>query len=306
GNLGGPLVQVAAVLLIAGAVNAGYWYTLDREKKAIEVQSRLAEQKNRELADIKVRYMERQRQVELYKRRVDVIDQLRNNQTGPVALLSMIADTVNRTEAVWLNSMQDQGANVAIDGTALSSDAVANLISNLKKTGFFRNIEIKESYQDEGVKAEPTMNLGELNGVKLLGVLVLVAALATGGLYYTVYKSQRNQNDAAQIKLQAKLRENAELEAYRPKLADIERQLASLKQQLEIERRIVPDEKEVDNFMRMVSGEARKAGVEIRRYTARPYVAKEFYTEVPFEVEFDGPYYSMLGFFDRLGKVERI
>ena len=152
GNLGGPLVQVAAVLLIAGALNAGYWYTLDREKKSIEVQTRLAEQKNRELADIKVRYMERQRQAELYKRRVDVIDQLRNNQTGPVALLSMIADTVNGTEAVWLNTLQDQGANVAIDGTALSSDAVANLISNLQKTGFFRNIEIKESFQDEQIK----------------------------------------------------------------------------------------------------------------------------------------------------------
>ena len=152
GNLGGPLVQVAAVLLIAGALNGGYWYTLDREKKSIEVQNRLAEQKNRELADIKVRYMERQRQAEVYKRRVDVIDQLRNNQTGPVALLSMIADTVNGTEAVWLNTLQDQGANVAIDGTALSSDAVANLISNLQKTGFFRNIEIKESYQDDTVK----------------------------------------------------------------------------------------------------------------------------------------------------------
>jgi type IV pilus assembly protein PilO len=150
------------------------------------------------------------------------------------------------------------------------------------------------------------MNLGELTGVKLLGVLILVAVVVTGGLYYTVYKSERDQNDAAQIKLQAKRRENAELEAYRPKLADMERQLASLKQQLEIERRIVPDEKEVDNFMRMVSGEARKAGVEIRRYTARPYVAKEFYTEVPFEIELDGPYYSMLRFFDRLGKVERI
>ena len=150
------------------------------------------------------------------------------------------------------------------------------------------------------------MNLGELSGVKLLGILVLVAAVGTTGLYYTVFKSQREENAAAQVKLQAKLRENAELEAYRPKLADIERQLASLKQQLEIERRIVPDEKEVDNFMRMVSGEARKSGVEIRRYTARPYAAKEFYTEVPFEIELDGPYYSMLGFFDRLGKVERI
>ncbi|MGC1788560.1 MAG: type 4a pilus biogenesis protein PilO [Terriglobales bacterium] len=150
------------------------------------------------------------------------------------------------------------------------------------------------------------MNLGEFTGVKLLGVLLLVAVLVSGGLYYTVYRTQRDQNDAARIKLQSKMRENAELEAYRPKLADIERQLASLKQQLEIERRIVPDEKEVDNFMRMVDGEARKAGVEIRRYTAHPYATKEFYTEVPFEVEIDGPYYSMLGFFDRLRKVERI
>jgi type IV pilus assembly protein PilN len=152
GNLGGPLVQVAAVLLIAGALNFGYWYQLDREKKSIEVQTRLAEQKNRELADIKARYLERQRQADNYKRRVDVIDQLRANQSGPVNLLSMIGDTVNSTEAVWLNSLQDQGANVAIDGTALSSDAVANLISNLQKTGFFKNIEIKESYQDDGIK----------------------------------------------------------------------------------------------------------------------------------------------------------
>jgi Tfp pilus assembly protein PilN len=152
GNLGGPMVQVAAVLLITGALNFGYWYQLDREKKVIEVQARLAEQKNRELSDIKVRYLERQRQAESYKRRVDVIDELRKNQSGPVNLLSMIGDTVNSTEAVWLNSMQDQGASVAIDGTALSSDAVANLISNLQKTGFFSNIEIKETFQDESVK----------------------------------------------------------------------------------------------------------------------------------------------------------
>jgi len=151
-NVGSPLIQVAAVLIIAGVLNAGYWYQLDREKKSIAEQMQRAEIKNRELADIKARYLERQRQADSYKRRVDVIDQLRNNQTGPVSLLAMIGDTVNGTEAVWLNSMQDQGANVAIDGTALASDAVANLISNLQKTGYFRNIEIKESYQDETIK----------------------------------------------------------------------------------------------------------------------------------------------------------
>ena len=87
---------------------------------------------------------------------------------------------------------------------------------------------------------------------------------------------------------------------------DIERQLASLKQQLEIERKIVPDEKEVPGFMKMMDAEAMKAGIELRRYTSKPTAAKDFYTEVPFEMELDGPYYSMLNFFDRVGKLERI
>jgi type IV pilus assembly protein PilN len=152
GNAGSPLLKVAVVLVLFGLINAGYWYRLDHEKKAIQAQMRLAEQKNRELADIKARYLERQRQADAYKRRVDVIDNLRSNQTGPVNLLAMIGETINGTEAVWLNSMKDEGANVAIDGMALSTDAVANLISNLKKTGYFRNIEFKESIQDEQVK----------------------------------------------------------------------------------------------------------------------------------------------------------
>jgi type IV pilus assembly protein PilN len=147
-----PLLKVVVMLVIFGIVNAGYWYQLEREKKTIEAQMRLAEQKNRELADIKARYLERQKQADAYKRRVDVIDQLRHNQTGPVDLLAMVGQTVNNTEAVWLNSLQDQGASVAIAGMALSNDAVANLISNLQKTGYFRNIEIKESIQDEQVK----------------------------------------------------------------------------------------------------------------------------------------------------------
>jgi len=140
------------VLMLFAIGNGVYWYHLDGEKKSIAAQMRLAEQKNRELAEIKARYMERQRQADAYKRRVDVIDQLRSTQSGPVNLMAMIGETVNGTEAVWLNSLQDQGANVAIDGMALSTDAVANLISNLQKTGYFRNIEIKESIQDEQIK----------------------------------------------------------------------------------------------------------------------------------------------------------
>ncbi len=149
-------------------------------------------------------------------------------------------------------------------------------------------------------------NFSEMSGIKQWAAMVGVGLVLSGALYYTVFKSQREANAAAQAALETKLRENAELESYRPKLVDIERQLASLKQQLEIERKIVPDEKEVPGFMKMMNAEAMKAGIELRRYTARPTAAKEYYTEVPFEMELDGPYYSMLNFFDKVGKLERI
>lgn len=147
---------------------------------------------------------------------------------------------------------------------------------------------------------------GELPGIKQWGALLLGGIVLSVALYFTLFKSQRNANTQAQQQLDTKIRENNELEAYRPKLAEMERQLATLKQQLEIERRIVPDEKQADDFIRAMDGEALKAGVELRRYTAMPVAAKDFYTELPFELELDGPYYSMLNFFDRVSKLERI
>ena len=150
------------------------------------------------------------------------------------------------------------------------------------------------------------MNFSELSGIKQWALMLGGAALITVALYFTYFKSQRNSNASAQQALDAKVKENAELEPYVTKLAEIDRQVASLQQQLEIEKRIVPDEKEVGNFMQMLDAEAVKAGVELRRYTAQPTAAKDFYTSVPFEVELDGPYYSMLNFFDHVSKLERI
>ncbi len=152
GNVGSAKMKIIVLVLVAGALNAGYWYQLKRQKLNIDAHMKVAELKNRELADVKARYMERQREADNYKRRVDVIDQLRDSQTGPVNLLDTIGTTVNNTEEVWLSKMDDSGSAVNIQGMALSTDAVANLMENLKKTGYFGDIEIKETYQDQQVK----------------------------------------------------------------------------------------------------------------------------------------------------------
>ena len=149
-------------------------------------------------------------------------------------------------------------------------------------------------------------NLSELNGPKQWAVALGAAALITVALFFTYFKTQRDANETAQKALKDKMQENAQLEPYRTKLADIDRQIANLKQQLDIQQRIVPDEKEVDGFIRMLDAEAIKAGVELRSYTADPANSKQYYTEVPFDLELDGPYYSVLNFFDQVSKLERI
>jgi Tfp pilus assembly protein PilN len=152
GEVGSPAMKILVAIVLAGGLNAAYWYQLDHQAVAIAEKMKVAEQHNRELAQVKAKYLERQKQADNYKHRVDVIDQLRKAQIGPVNLLDTLGQTVNGTEAVWLNSMKTQGANISIQGMALSADAVANLISNLQKTGYFKNIEIKETFQDDSVK----------------------------------------------------------------------------------------------------------------------------------------------------------
>jgi len=152
GDMGSPKLKILVLVVIVGLGNLMYWYHLDSMSKAIAAKMATAEQKNRELADVKARYLERQTQANAYKRRVDVIDGLRASQTGPVNLLAMLGETVNNTEAVWLSKLDDTGNQVNLEGTALSTDAVANLIANLQKTGYFKTVEIKETYQDEQIK----------------------------------------------------------------------------------------------------------------------------------------------------------
>ena len=152
GDVGSPMVKVLVSVLLLAMINGYEWYSLNHQAQTIASKMAVAEQENRALADVKAKYLDRQKQADSYKRRVDVIDQLRAAQHGPVDLLNTIGDTINGTEAVWLSTMKDQGTSIAIEGMALSTDAVADLIKNLEKTGYFKNIEIKETFQDDQVK----------------------------------------------------------------------------------------------------------------------------------------------------------
>ena len=145
------------------------------------------------------------------------------------------------------------------------------------------------------------MSSGRKFGITIGAVVVL--SLAFG---FLVLKPMYDQNVQKETALKARL---AEIETLRPLVAkerDLDTNIEQLKQQLERQRTVVPDDKQADQFIHVLQEQASAAGIEIRRYTAKPVATRDYYSEVPFEIDIDGPYYGILSFFERVARLERI
>jgi len=142
------LIFVGALAVLIGI--AQMW--VQRQHESLEKDMQRAQFENQRLAEVKAKYEASKKKADLYERRVRVIDELKTAQSGPVNLLNLVADTINSTDAVWLETMTNDGKTLSFTGTALSPNAVADLMANLRKTGAFKTVEIKETLQDASVK----------------------------------------------------------------------------------------------------------------------------------------------------------
>jgi Tfp pilus assembly protein PilO len=97
-----------------------------------------------------------------------------------------------------------------------------------------------------------------------------------------------------------------QLQVYRQRYSELKSQMDALNKQLDTLKTIVPEEKEADEFIRMVQGAAAASNVQLRRLTSQAIVTKEYHYEMPFEVQADGPYFNILDFFGRLSRLSRI
>jgi type IV pilus assembly protein PilO len=136
--------------------------------------------------------------------------------------------------------------------------------------------------------------------------VALVILLLAVGAYMFALQPLAKANQADALTLRSKQAEVAQLNPYKSKLAELNAQTEALKMQMEAQAKIVPEEKEVPAFITQVENESAAAGVEVRRYTPKDTTTKDYYVEVPFEVDVDGPFYSVVNFFDRLQKLQRI
>ena len=142
-------VLLAIALVVSLGALYGHYLLLDRENTKIvaHIQKQTGEKARLEQLKQQVDNFEKQRAV--LQQRIGVIEGLQRNRTGGQELLEAIANTVSRTDTLWLTSVDRKGDALTINGSAGSINAVANYITQLKRSGYFQTVEIKESHQDQ-------------------------------------------------------------------------------------------------------------------------------------------------------------
>src|SRR5262249_14150514 len=144
-----PAVFIGAGIAVGVVVLGFFYYTWQKQlsQENAQIQRLTAEKTRLEQTKLQVEAFEKQKAV--LQQRVNTIEQLQRDRTGGQELLDMVANTVSRTENLWLNSMTRKGAALTIKGSSASINSVANFITAMKRSGYFQKVEIKESKQDD-------------------------------------------------------------------------------------------------------------------------------------------------------------
>jgi type IV pilus assembly protein PilN len=179
--LGGTLQMLSPliVLLVAVLVLFVLYSTRSSELESVQNDVKRLRDERAQLEQIKQQVEAFERQKAVLQQRISVIEDLRRQKTGGQELLDSVATTVARTEELWLTSIERKGNALTIEGTAGSINAVANYITQLKRSGYFDKVEIKESRQDERSTAVQTF-LFSLTAEFVLPETAAAAARAGG------------------------------------------------------------------------------------------------------------------------------
>lgn len=151
------VLLIIALVVSIGALY-GHYMLLDSEntKVVAHIQKQTGEKARLQQLKQQVDNFEKQKAV--LQQRIGVIEGLQRNRTGGQELLEAIANTVSRTDTLWLTSVERKGDALNINGSAGSINAVANYITQLKRSGYFQTVEIKESHQDDTNKTVQIFN----------------------------------------------------------------------------------------------------------------------------------------------------
>ena len=140
---------------------------------------------------------------------------------------------------------------------------------------------------------------------KILVILALV--VLTSVLYFfLIYKGKQDEIEKTQLHLNDLNKQLAEVRAAAEGLDAIKMEITKLDQQLTDSLAQLPDEKKIEAILRSLEDLASSAGLDIVSVKPNAEVARDFYSEIPIDLEITGSYHNIALFFDKVARQKRL
>ncbi len=137
-------------------------------------------------------------------------------------------------------------------------------------------------------------------------VWILLGAVV-GAVYYFALFQPRLQTlrglEAQYDKLGQELREN---QAIADNLAQVKEEVRRLDERLTEAKQKLPEQDEIPLLLQRISDLGKEAGLEFLLFKPGAPTPKDFYAEVPLELQLYGGYHDLATFFDKVGRLDRI
>ena len=133
-------ILVLGCLVLGVLVALGYWFWFKRELKSREAVVAERTVEAQKLEGIIKEVEEYQQRKDSLQQRIDLINQLKQNQKGPVRIMDQISRDL--PDLVWLDTMDINAGRISLAGRGLNPNAIALFIENIKNDPYFEEPQV--------------------------------------------------------------------------------------------------------------------------------------------------------------------
>jgi len=141
--------------------------------------------------------------------------------------------------------------------------------------------------------------------IRLAVVSVLLVAIGAGYWFFS-YEPAQVQRAAMIARSQELQRTLNNARSVANNVAGFEAEVAGLERDLDLALKQLPNRKQFEDLLQDISTAGKKVGVMIKSIDRDREIPRDFYAEVPFEIELEGTYHDLARFFEMVANLPRI
>jgi type IV pilus assembly protein PilO len=156
------------------------------------------------------------------------------------------------------------------------------------------------------LSAFPFEKIAAIGRTQRILICVGVFLILGAGFYFLIYSPQssklndlRNDLETLESKLFTARKAAENLEKFQKEFEDAQIQF-------KLALQLLPDERQIPNLLEGISTSGKDSGLEFLLFQPGPEVPRDFYAEIPVNIQVSGGYHNLAMFFDRVARLSRI